>query len=162
MEADPRTFENEGVQVAVYTSDSKGHLTTKSTRSNMPQSMLADARDMKMSPSGKLLAVSGYRRIADIRVPRERSGDALHGTPWELGDRPDVLGQRESSVRDQRRFWRPIVRVYCDARGSEAGSGFATLASISAESDCSATGQAVVLKRAGSRTFLVASRLSLL
>jgi hypothetical protein len=59
MEADPRTFENEGVQVAVYTSDSKGHLTTKSTRSNMPQSMLADARDMKMSPSGKLLAVSG-------------------------------------------------------------------------------------------------------
>lgn len=63
IEVDPATFQNEGVQVAVYTADSRGHLTTKSTQSNMPQSMLSDARDMKMSPSGKLLAVSGTAGI---------------------------------------------------------------------------------------------------
>jgi hypothetical protein len=47
-------------QIATYTSDSSGNLSTTSTRQNMPALALQYPLDMKMSPSGKLLAVAGY------------------------------------------------------------------------------------------------------
>ncbi len=46
-------------QIGVYTADSSGNLTTKSTRSNMPILGVGIVNDMKMSPSGTLLAVAG-------------------------------------------------------------------------------------------------------
>jgi hypothetical protein len=46
------------LQLGVYTADEEGDLTTSSTYKNMPMTMLGP-EDMKMSPSGKLLAVSG-------------------------------------------------------------------------------------------------------
>ncbi len=50
------------VQIAVYTADSDGNLTTQSTAHNMPTTQAGPTygiNDMWMSPSGKLLAVGG-------------------------------------------------------------------------------------------------------
>jgi 6-phosphogluconolactonase (cycloisomerase 2 family) len=46
-------------QLATYTAGTSGHLTTKSTFSNMPHTAVQFVTDLKMSPSGKLLAVAG-------------------------------------------------------------------------------------------------------
>jgi hypothetical protein len=46
-------------QIAVYTADRSGNLTTKSTNADMPKSTVKYVEDMAMSPSGKLLAVGG-------------------------------------------------------------------------------------------------------
>jgi hypothetical protein len=46
-------------QLATYTADDKGNLSTTSTHSNMPESSVVKVKDMKMSPSGNLLAVAG-------------------------------------------------------------------------------------------------------
>jgi len=46
-------------QLATYTADAEGNLTTTSTRSNMPKTSVVSVTDLKMSPSGKLLAVGG-------------------------------------------------------------------------------------------------------
>ena len=46
-------------QLAVYTADSAGNLTTTSTNSNMPNVVVGGVTDYWMSPSGKYLAVAG-------------------------------------------------------------------------------------------------------
>ena len=46
-------------QIATYTADSAGNLTTASTCSNMPSVSVGNVVDYKTSPSGKLLAVAG-------------------------------------------------------------------------------------------------------
>jgi hypothetical protein len=46
-------------QLATYTEDEHGGLTTKSTYKNMPATEVGGVNDMEMSPSGKLLAVGG-------------------------------------------------------------------------------------------------------
>jgi hypothetical protein len=46
-------------QLATYTVDGAGNLSTTSTRSNMPQTSVGTVTDIGMAPSGKLLAVSG-------------------------------------------------------------------------------------------------------
>lgn len=46
-------------QLATYTADSSGNLTTKSTASNMPTTKVMTISTLAMSPSGKLLAVGG-------------------------------------------------------------------------------------------------------
>ena len=46
-------------QLAAYTVDGSGNLTTKSTYSNMPTSSVNSVLDIDMAPSGKLLAVGG-------------------------------------------------------------------------------------------------------
>ena len=45
--------------LATYTADGSGNLSTKSTVANMPQTSVGTVADLKMSPSGKLLAVGG-------------------------------------------------------------------------------------------------------
>lgn len=50
-------------QIAVYTADSSGKLTTHSTPANMPTSAVEYVEDMAMSPSGKLLAVGGTKGL---------------------------------------------------------------------------------------------------
>jgi len=47
------------VQIAVYTADSSGNLTTTSTSANMPKSGVSTVTDIRISPSGKLIAVAG-------------------------------------------------------------------------------------------------------
>ncbi len=46
-------------QLAVYTADSSGNLTTTSTYANMPKMAVGSVINLSMAPSGKLLAVSG-------------------------------------------------------------------------------------------------------
>ncbi len=46
-------------QLAVYTQDSAGNLTTTSTSANMPKTQVTAVTDIWAAPSGKLLAVSG-------------------------------------------------------------------------------------------------------
>jgi 6-phosphogluconolactonase (cycloisomerase 2 family) len=50
-------------QLAVYSVNSSGVLSTNSTYSNMPPTLISDPYDMKMSPSGKLLAVAGQQGL---------------------------------------------------------------------------------------------------
>jgi hypothetical protein len=46
-------------QLATYTADAEGNLSTTSTHSTMPQTSVVSVTDLNMSPSGKLLAVGG-------------------------------------------------------------------------------------------------------
>jgi hypothetical protein len=46
-------------KLATYTADKSGNLSTKSTLANMPQTSVGTVTDLKMAPSGKLLAVGG-------------------------------------------------------------------------------------------------------
>jgi WD40 repeat protein len=46
-------------QLATYTADKSGNLTTNNTRFNMPKTAVSWITDIAMSPSGKLLAVGG-------------------------------------------------------------------------------------------------------
>lgn len=46
-------------QLATYTADAKGNLSTTSTDSNMAKTSVVSVTDLSMSPSGKLLAVAG-------------------------------------------------------------------------------------------------------
>lgn len=50
-------------QLATFTADSSGYLTTTNTYSNMPVTLINSPYDMKMSPSGKLLAVGGQQGL---------------------------------------------------------------------------------------------------
>jgi hypothetical protein len=53
-------WDNDGdFQLASYTADSSGNLTTKSTSANMPSVLVGTVNNYWMSPSGKYLAVSG-------------------------------------------------------------------------------------------------------
>jgi hypothetical protein len=54
------TWQPDGpVQLAIYTANNSGNLTTHSTFSNMPTAAVTYVTDMRMSPSAKLLAVGG-------------------------------------------------------------------------------------------------------
>ncbi len=46
-------------QLATYTADKYGNLSTSSTSANMPKTQVLSINDMKMAPSGKLLAIGG-------------------------------------------------------------------------------------------------------
>jgi hypothetical protein len=51
------------LQLASYTADANGNLNTTNTSANMPATLVASPYDMKMSPSGKLLAVGGQEGL---------------------------------------------------------------------------------------------------
>jgi hypothetical protein len=51
------------LQLATYTADSSGNLTTTNTYANMPATSIASIYDMKMAPSGKLVAVAGQQGL---------------------------------------------------------------------------------------------------
>jgi len=51
------------LQLASYTADSSGNLNTTNTHSNMPATLISSPNDLKMSPSGKLLAVGGQEGL---------------------------------------------------------------------------------------------------
>jgi hypothetical protein len=69
------TWRQDGpLQLATYTASSSGNLTTKSTFSNMPSTAVKYATDLKMSPSGKLLAVAG---TAGLQIFHFNGGDPI-------------------------------------------------------------------------------------
>ena len=51
------------LQLATYTVNSSGVIRTASTHANMPHILVSSPYDMKMSPSGKLLAVAGQQGL---------------------------------------------------------------------------------------------------
>lgn len=51
------------LQLAVYTANSSGVLSTSSKYENMPPTLIASPYDMKMAPSGKLVAVAGQQGL---------------------------------------------------------------------------------------------------
>ena len=51
------------LQLATYSVDSSGVIRTKSNHGNMPPTLISNPYDMKMSPSGKLLAVAGQQGL---------------------------------------------------------------------------------------------------
>jgi hypothetical protein len=51
------------LQIAVYTAEANGNIHTNSTYSNMPATLVQSPYDMKMSPSGQLLAVAGQEGV---------------------------------------------------------------------------------------------------
>ena len=61
--ANPPGCTSDPVQLATYTANSSGSLTTTSTYANMPATAIRTLYDMKMSPSGKLLAVAGQQGL---------------------------------------------------------------------------------------------------
>lgn len=61
--ANPPGCASDPVQLATYTVGSGGSLTTTSTWANMPTSDISSIYDMKLSPSGKLLALAGQEGL---------------------------------------------------------------------------------------------------
>lgn len=61
--ANPPGCSSEPLQIATYTASSSGVLRTKSTYADMPSTLITNPTDMKMSPSGKLVAVAGQEGI---------------------------------------------------------------------------------------------------
>jgi len=46
-------------QIAVYTADSSGNLTTTSTAANMPKTSVTSVTDVRISPNDKFIAIAG-------------------------------------------------------------------------------------------------------
>lgn len=61
--ANPPGCSSDPVQLATYTANSDGSLTTTSTWGNMPTTDISSIYDMKMAPSGELLAVAGQQGL---------------------------------------------------------------------------------------------------
>jgi hypothetical protein len=59
LPANPPGCSNLPPQIAVFSADANGYLSTTSTYANMPVTLITNPYDMKMSASGKLLAVGG-------------------------------------------------------------------------------------------------------
>lgn len=76
-------------QLATYTADSSGNLTTKSTRFNMPKTAMKILTDIAMSPSGKLLAVAGTTGLQVFHFNGSRP--ITHFTGLLTGDQVDQL-----------------------------------------------------------------------
>ena len=61
--ANPPGCANGALQLATYTVEKNGNIHTNSTYKNMPATQIQSVFDMKMSPSGKLLAVAGQEGL---------------------------------------------------------------------------------------------------
>lgn len=61
--ANPPDCASGPLQLASYTADASGNLKTTNTYKNMPATLIVNPSDMKMSPSGKLLAFAGQEGL---------------------------------------------------------------------------------------------------
>lgn len=61
--ANPPGCASGSLQLAVYTANASGVLSTSSSYANMPPTQISSPYDMKMSPSGRLLAVAGQQGL---------------------------------------------------------------------------------------------------
>ena len=79
MQAVDQNFSPDGPpQLATYTADNSGNLHTTSTPANMPQTAVGTVTDLKMAPSGKLLAVGGTAGLQVFHF--NGSSPITHGT----------------------------------------------------------------------------------
>jgi hypothetical protein len=61
--ANPPGCSNAPQQIGSFTADASGNLTTTNTSATMPTTIISNVSDMKISPSGNLLAVAGSNGI---------------------------------------------------------------------------------------------------
>jgi WD40 repeat protein len=61
--ANPPGCQNNYPQLASFTADGDGNLTTTNNSANMPATLIQYVNDLKMAPSGKLLAVAGTNGV---------------------------------------------------------------------------------------------------
>jgi hypothetical protein len=61
--ANPPDCASGPLQLASYTADASGNLKTNNTYRDMPATLILSPNDMKMSPSGKLLAIAGQEGL---------------------------------------------------------------------------------------------------
>ncbi|UWZ84349.1 lactonase family protein [Occallatibacter riparius] len=89
-------------QLATYTQDENGTLTTSSTSENMPKVAVGEVTDIYMSPSGKLLAVAGSNGLQLFRFNGSNPITPLTGLLtrqevdqmfWDNDDHLYALGQ---------------------------------------------------------------------
>jgi hypothetical protein len=90
------------VQVATYTADSAGRLSTKSAFSNMPSTGVKYVTDLKASPSGNLLAVAGSAGLQVFHF--NGSGPITHYTAVLAGVQIDQM------------FWDKANHLYAISR----------------------------------------------
>ena len=76
--ANPPDCASGPLQLASYTADSSGNLRTTNTYKNMPAPLIANPSDMKMSPSGKLLAYAGGEGLQIFHFNGASPDHALH------------------------------------------------------------------------------------
>jgi len=76
-------------QLAAYTADSSGNLSTTSTYRNMPKVAVASVTSISLSPAGKLLAVGGSGGLQVFHF--NGSGPITHFTGLLTGDEVDQL-----------------------------------------------------------------------
>ena len=84
------TWQPDGpAQLAIYTATSTGSLTTKSTWWNMPPTAVQYVSDLKISPSGKLLAIAG---AGGLQIFHFNGGNPItHYTPLLTKNEIDQL-----------------------------------------------------------------------
>lgn len=71
-------------KLATYTAGANGNLSTASTTANMPTTAIQTVDDMKMSPSGKLLAVAGQEGLQVFHF--NGASPITHDTPLLTAD----------------------------------------------------------------------------
>lgn len=89
-------------QIAVYTADGAGDLTTNSTSANMPPAAVGTLCDMKMAPAGKLLAISGTNGLQVFHF--NGANPATRFTPLMTKDEVDQM------------FWDDANHLYAISR----------------------------------------------
>jgi hypothetical protein len=105
MQAVDQNFSPDGPpQLATYTADSGGNLHTASTVHNMPQTSVGTVTDLKMAPSGKLLAVGGTAGLQVFHF--NGSSPVTHDTGLLTKTQVDQL------------FWDNNSHLYAISRGA--------------------------------------------
>ncbi|MGH9641812.1 MAG: hypothetical protein ACRD3Q_05255, partial [Terriglobales bacterium] len=88
-------------QLAVYTADGSGNLTTNSTYANMAKTAVQNVNDVSMSPSGQLLAVGG---TAGLQVFHFNGGNQITKFTGLL--------MKENIGLDDQMFWDNANHLY--------------------------------------------------
>jgi hypothetical protein len=105
MQAVDQNFSPDGPpQLATFTADSVGNLRTTSTVHNMPKTSVGTVTDLKMAPSGKLLAVGGTAGLQVFHF--NGSSPVTHETGLLTKDQVDQL------------FWDNDHHLYAISRGA--------------------------------------------
>lgn len=66
--ANPPGCLGQPVRISTWIADANGKLTTKSTYSNMPTTAIVNPLDLKMAPSGKLVAIAGQEGLQVLHM----------------------------------------------------------------------------------------------